>query len=176
MLGWFHEGRGILNKGVWGSPQQERTWDIQVHACHPGIRAFFRRSSFSELFKKGGEKVNSEDQKKLQKNRPGTFIRLSEDEQNRLDTESLILGKSVPTLLRDSYFNRLPTKPLIDNEGTKSILAQLGRIGNNINQLAKNSNRGLPVLKSDLAPIEEQLSLILQYITRSNGVCKNQNK
>lgn len=117
--------------------------------------------------------MNSENKEKLQKNRPGTFIRFSEDEQNRLDTESLILGKSIPTLLRDSYFNRLPTKPLIDNEGTKSILAQLGRIGNNINQLAKNSNRGLPILKSDLAPIEEQISLILQYITRSNGVCKN---
>lgn len=165
-----------LNKGAWGSPQQARTWDIQVHACHQGIRAFFMRSRFFEIFQYGGEKVNSEDQKKLQKSRPGVFVRLSEYQRSLLEKDALLLGWSLPSVLRENYFKRLPLKVVFDKEGEGKFLAEFKRIGNNINQLARSANTGEIVKHTDLAPIREQLKIIYLYIMRIDGNHKNTSK
>lgn len=120
--------------------------------------------------------MNNEDQKKLQKNRPGVFVRLTEDQQMKLEKESSLLGWSIPSILRENYFKRLPLKLTFDKEGEGKFLSEFKRIGNNINQLARAANSGEFVNHTDLTPIREQLKLLYLYVMRIDGVHQNSTK
>lgn len=120
--------------------------------------------------------MNSQISKKLKKDRLGVFIRLSDDQQKRLRNESLLLGWSIPSILRENYFNRLPLKLTFDKEGESKFLAEFRRIGNNINQLTRVANSGDFVSGSDLQPICEQLKLLYRYVMRIDGVHQNSSK
>lgn len=120
--------------------------------------------------------MNSEDQKKSPKSRPGVFVRLTDDQQTKIDKDSMLLGWSAPSILRESYFRRLPLKLTFDKEGASKFLAEFKRIGNNINQLARAANTGELVKHTDLMPIREQLKLLYLYIMRIDGVHQNSSK
>lgn len=120
--------------------------------------------------------MNSEDQKNAQKSRPGVFVRLTEEQQTKLEKESLLLGWSVPSILRENYFRRLPLKLTFDKDGESKFLAEFKRIGNNINQLARAANMGEFVKHTDLTPVREQLKLLYLYVMRIDGVHQNSSK
>jgi hypothetical protein len=86
----------------------------------------------------------TKEQKETKKtNNPQTCVRFSQEEYSEVKDESEKLRKTIPTLLKDSYFGRLPTKVLISREELTEIRKDLNRIGNNINQVAKKLNSGL---------------------------------
>lgn len=120
--------------------------------------------------------MNSEDQKKSQKARPGVFVRLTDDQQSKLGKDASLLGWSMPSVLRENYFRRLPLKLTFDKEGESKFLSEFKRIGNNINQLARAANSGELVKHTDLTPIREQLKLLYLYVMRIDGVHQNSSK
>ena len=69
-------------------------------------------------------------------------VRFSDPQYRRLIAEARILGISVPTLLRNSYFRKMPVKILMDHADRNTIFTQLARIGNNVNQIARKVNTG----------------------------------
>ncbi len=120
--------------------------------------------------------MKSEDQKKSQPSRPGVFVRLTDDQLERLQKESSLLGWSAPSILRENYFNRLPVKLIFDKEGEAKFLSEFKRIGNNINQLARAANYGELVKHTDLNPVREQLKILFLYIMRMDGIHQNSSK
>ena len=120
--------------------------------------------------------MNSDDSEKLTKDRSGVFVRLNEQQRNLLEKESFISGWTIPSILRDSYFQRLPLKLTFDKDGENKFLAEFRRIGNNINQLARAANSGDLVSGSDLESVKEQLRLLFLYVMRMDGVHKNPAK
>lgn len=114
--------------------------------------------------------MDTENFEKLNKERLGVFVRLTENQKIRLEKESFISGWTIPSLLRDSFFNRLPMKLTFENEDARKVIAELRRIGNNINQLAKHANQGDRVSDNLLKPIEEQFRLLYLYLSRVDGI------
>ncbi|MEQ1908696.1 MAG: plasmid mobilization relaxosome protein MobC [Vicinamibacterales bacterium] len=62
-------------------------------------------------------------------------------------------GVSIGALLRHAVFNTLPPpaarRPCINVQAVAQLLAQLGKIGSNINQLAKHANAGRSIDSMD---------------------------
>lgn len=72
-----------------------------------------------------------------------TNVRFTPEQLARIRQDSLITGESIPALLKNSYFNRKPIRVLMNAEDRKAVFAELRRIGNNANQVAKRVNSGL---------------------------------
>ena len=70
-------------------------------------------------------------------------VRLTEKEYLRLKRDEMTSGKSIPWLLKASYFEKDIVTPTLDVESRKAALRELGRIGCNLNQLVKQVNCGL---------------------------------
>lgn len=71
-----------------------------------------------------------------------TNVRFTEQEYERIRREATILGMSIPTLLKTNYFRHKPIRVLMDAVDRRSVFAELKRIGNNLNQLARRVNSG----------------------------------
>ena len=69
-------------------------------------------------------------------------VRFNEEEYERLVSDACVTGKSIPVLLKDEYFKGPRTVPLMGSEDQRATLAELRRIGNNINQIARHLNAG----------------------------------
>lgn len=72
-----------------------------------------------------------------------TCVRFTDDEIDRIEEDSINTGKSIPTLLKERYFSGPRPLPLFAEEDLKQHFAALGRIGNNMNQLARRLNSGI---------------------------------
>ena len=72
-----------------------------------------------------------------------SHVRFNEDEFARIEEDSANTGKSIPTLLKEKYFGGPRPLPLISKEDLKRHFGELGRIGNNMNQLARRLNSGI---------------------------------
>ena len=72
-----------------------------------------------------------------------TCVRFTDEEIARIEEDSLKTGWSIPTLLKERYFKGPRPLPLISEEDVKQHFAALGRIGNNMNQLARRLNSGI---------------------------------
>ena len=68
---------------------------------------------------------------------------LSAIEYKQVLKESNKTGRSVPSLLRDSFFNRLPTKFLLKPEQGERLIKEVNKVGVNINQIARKVNAGV---------------------------------
>lgn len=97
-------------------------------------------------------------------------VRLDENEWSRLEKEQQLTNWKKASLLRDSYFKKLPVKLTFDKNGESQFLAEFRRIGNNINQLAKAANSGDLVSSTDLKSVTEQLQLLFRYVLRIDGI------
>jgi GTP1/Obg family GTP-binding protein len=158
--------------GAWGLPQQVRTWISRSMLALPEIAHFLCAKKISKRnFQE--EQMNTEESEKLNKERSGVFVRLNEDQKIRLERESFISGWSMPSLLRDSFFKRLPVKLLFGHEETKKVLAELRRIGNNVNQLAKHANQGERVNDLAFKSVQEQFQTLYSYLMGIDGIHKN---
>lgn len=72
-----------------------------------------------------------------------THVRFTKEEYDRIKSDSYAVGQSIPTLLKERYYNGPQMVPLLKKEDLHSMRAELGRIGNNINQIAWRVNSGI---------------------------------
>jgi len=75
--------------------------------------------------------------------RHAVYVRLSPEEHLRLTADAVTFGKSPPDLLREGYFRGAQATPLIAKSDIHSVIVALSRIGNNVNQIARQVNAGV---------------------------------
>ncbi len=71
-----------------------------------------------------------------------TCVRMSPQEYTRIRNESANSGKSIPELLREAYFNSPPRKVLVTEKDLAILRNDMGKIGNNLNQIVRKLNAG----------------------------------
>ena len=73
---------------------------------------------------------------------PSSHVRFTNDEYKIIHEDSLNLEETIPTLLKRNYFKKRVSQPIISHSDAKKIHVALNRVGNNINQIAKDFNSG----------------------------------
>lgn len=71
------------------------------------------------------------------------YVRVTQAEYEQLAKDQLVIGKSLPVLLRERYFKGNPVQPVFDSGSTKEILRQLSHYGRNLNQLTRYFHSGM---------------------------------
>ncbi len=98
-------------------------------------------------------------------------VRMSPTEYQQIQKESEASGKSIPKLLRDSYFGKPPVRVLMNQKDVAILRKDLSRIGNNLNQIARKLNAGLMHGWSDsLDLVLEQFKTLTDQIYYGYGV------
>ena len=72
-----------------------------------------------------------------------TTVRFTDAEFDRIKEEAKISGLSLPMLLKKSHFKKKALQLLLGETERHAFCAELRRIGNNVNQLAKRVNSGV---------------------------------
>ena len=105
-------------------------------------------------------------------------LRLSDGEFNRIAARADACGLGVSSFLRASGLDgdagpRAHRRPPADHRILRQILGQLGRVGNNINQIARALNSEdkskLPQLQEALKVYAEIRKAILEALGKNNG-------
>jgi hypothetical protein len=100
-------------------------------------------------------------------------IRLSPEEREALDAASeragLMNGSYVRQVLFGAAMPRQVRRPPIEKKELGRLLGELGRVGNNLNQIAHATNAGLPVIRADLAKALEGLATVRDAILSALG-------
>lgn len=98
-------------------------------------------------------------------------VRFNEEEYVRLQKDAFLLGKTIPILLKEVYFKGPQVNPLMNVEDQRATLAELRRIGNNINQIAKHLNSGFRNgCDREFKEICENLSTLRKFVVGIYGV------
>ncbi len=106
--------------------------------------------------------------------REASYVRMSTLEYEQIKNDSKVSGKSIPALLRNSYFGKLPVKVLVKENDLDILRKDLNRIGNNLNQIARRLNSGLMHGWSNtLDLVFEQFRILTSQIHYGYGVPKN---
>ncbi len=71
-----------------------------------------------------------------------TTVRFTDSEFDRITDEARIAGLSIPQILKLSHFSRRKLKLLFDETDRLFFCAEIRRIGNNVNQIARRVNSG----------------------------------
>ena len=101
----------------------------------------------------------------------GICVKVSPQELNILKRDSSKLNKSAPALFREKYFNTPSVKPLMTNEEVAKLRSDINRIGNNINQIAREINSGVRHgWNSSFEVLAERVKLLNQYIVLKYGI------
>lgn len=91
-------------------------------------------------------------------------LRFSEAEYDKLCAKADKAGLSLSAFLRHAALGsagpRAKRKPPIDRELFARALAQLGKLGSNVNQLAKYGNQGRLVSNKHLKEAAEQIAIL----------------
>lgn len=91
-------------------------------------------------------------------------LRLTDKEHTRLCAKADKAGLSLSAFLRHAALGsagpRAARKPPIDRELFARALAQLGKLGSNVNQLAKYGNHGRLVNNAYLKEAAEQIAIL----------------
>lgn len=69
-----------------------------------------------------------------------SHVRFTPAEHNHIAGEAILRGTTIPKLLKRCYFKGRPAAPLVSHEEARAIVAELRRIGTNINQIARQLN------------------------------------
>ena len=72
-----------------------------------------------------------------------SHVRFSDDEFCQIEEDAINTGKSIPALLKEKYFSGPRPLPLFVKADLESLFGELGRIGNNLNQVARRLNSGI---------------------------------
>ncbi len=70
-------------------------------------------------------------------------VRFRSDEYKRIEEDSINTGQSIPALLKEKYFKAPRPLPLMSQADLSRHFGELGRIGNNLNQLTRRLNSGI---------------------------------
>ena len=103
-----------------------------------------------------------------------THISFSQDEYERLKNDAVRYRKSIPDIIKAVYFRRELAPPLMDPVDTRKVMAELNRIGNNVNQIARQLNSGV---REGFHPLVEDvrndIGALRRRIMGTDGDCKN---
>lgn len=98
-------------------------------------------------------------------------VRFSDDELEILDVICSVLGQNRSQYLRRKALTGEIPRPVVqlalDEERASAVAGQLGRIGNNLNQIARKLNSGEPQakrMKDDIARTISQLNERLRFL------------
>ncbi len=99
-------------------------------------------------------------------------VRLSDVQHAVVAQDSAIYRRSIPELLRAVYFKKKLPVPIMTPDDAKWLMTQVSRIGNNVNQIATQLNRGFregwaPVIDE----IREELAVIRNILVTHHGDC-----
>ena len=107
----------------------------------------------------------NQEQKPKKKSGPRANVRFSEREYERIVQDERERGLTIPLLLKEAYFQGRPTTILLTKEDRKEIVTELSRQGNNINQIARQSNAGvIGNVQQELASIGRALTGIMALL------------
>lgn len=103
-----------------------------------------------------------------------SHVRFSSSEYEQIKKNSKESGKSVPELLRNSYFGKLPIKVLVKENDLDVLRKDLNRIRNNLNQISRIINAGLMKgWNNTLDLVLEQFKILTSQIHYGYGVPKS---
>lgn len=90
------------------------------------------------------------------------YVRLYPEEWNILERKAQVIGKSKSDFLRDIILlGEVREKPVWQDENFKRLLYEINRIGNNINQIAYNSNLKKSTGQEEIYALREQYESLL---------------
>lgn len=97
------------------------------------------------------------------------YVRLSEVEYRSLASDAVMFGKNIPEMLREGYFRGGGgITVLMPSADTKALLVALSRVGNNLNQIARQLNQGSPQrFSEELRYAAEELGLLNGLVSRA---------
>jgi hypothetical protein len=87
------------------------------------------------------DQEHSESEKKSSKK--SSHVRFTDQELAQIEKDVRVRGRSIPTLLKEAYFEGRPTAVLMTQEEQQSVMTELLRQGNNLNQIARKVNAGI---------------------------------
>ena len=103
--------------------------------------------------------------KVVSKKLPSSHVRFTDQEFHKIDRAARSIGRSIPWILKTAFFNSGELCPAFDKESARSLQVELNRIGNNINQIARQINQGLARgWNSEFEKINSQLTQIVQFM------------
>lgn len=109
---------------------------------------------------------NSDQSGKKQKGGPRANVRFSEREYAQLVKDERERGLTIPLLLKEAYFQGRPTAILMTQEEQKTVMTELMRQGNNLNQLARRANAGITSgIEHEIAAIRRVLTGLMALIS-----------
>lgn len=104
-------------------------------------------------------------------------VRFNVQERTQIEEDSVSTGKSIPTLLKESYFGSPRPLPLMTRVDVQRLNGELGRIGNNINQLARRLNSGIREgFMSNLDEIQRSFDGIWLFLVSQYCRCKKPSR
>ncbi len=93
------------------------------------------------------------------KSKKSSHVRFTDAELRQIERDEAVRGLSIPALLKEAYFGGRPTTILLTKEDRKEIVTELSRQGNNLNQIARQSNAGV------IANVQQELTSIGRALT-----------
>lgn len=104
------------------------------------------------------------------KSKQRATVRFSEEEYDRISNDAYVSGESIPLLLKKAFFKGPRLVPLMGAEDQRSTIVELRRIGNNINQIARQLNSGFrDVAVHEFSEIRESIAALRRFVAGFNG-------
>lgn len=107
---------------------------------------------------------------KEHKDKYRTTIRMRKEQFEKVSKLALDQRKSVPRIFLELLGCSVPSKVLMSTDNTLKVKAELNRIGNNVNQIARKVNTGEVVLSQSFDDFRDILKLIYNLLGRTNGL------
>ena len=71
-----------------------------------------------------------------------SHVRFTDEEYARVHEDAEAYGKTDPEIIKSVYVSKNLARPVLNRDDAQRVLAALARIGNNVNQIARQLNSG----------------------------------
>lgn len=103
-----------------------------------------------------------------------SHIRFTDEEYTQILEDAEIYNETIPNLLKAVYFRRHLPRPVMYPDDARRALAELSRMGNNVNQIARHLNSGF---REGFNPSVEKMATAIEamknYIMSGHGHSQN---
>lgn len=104
-------------------------------------------------------------------------VRFTGDEYQKIEEDSINTGKSIPTLLKEKYFSGPRPLPLLAKTDLAKVLGDLGRIGNNLNQIARRLNSGIRQgFMEEIEDLQRSFDQLLAFLSSKYCRCPSSGR
>lgn len=97
--------------------------------------------------------------------------RVNAEEREQIKDDAARLGVTVGSYVRgvllDAPIPRQARRPSVEVNVLRELLGKLGKVGNNLNQLARERNSDLPVYSEDVYAVLTQIQAVAEQIVRT---------